>query len=39
MKQLSTGRGNLVGQAEKLREMGASSSKQLPDSLTGQSSE
>lgn len=34
MKQLSTGRGNLVGQAEKLRDLGASSSKKLPDSLT-----
>jgi DNA recombination protein RmuC len=33
MKQLSTGRGNLVGQAEKLRDLGASSSKKLPDEI------
>jgi DNA recombination protein RmuC len=33
MKQLSTGRGNLVGQAEKLRDLGASSSKKLPEDL------
>lgn len=34
MKQLSTGAGNLVGQAEKLRELGANSSKKLPGDLT-----
>lgn len=39
MNQLSTGRGNLVGQAEKLRELGANSSKKLPESLTGHSVE
>lgn len=30
-KQLSTGRGNLVGKAEELKKMGANASKQLPD--------
>ena len=39
MKQLSTGRGNLVGQAEKLRDLGANSSKKLPESVTNQSIE
>ena len=34
MKQLSTGRGNLVGQAEKLRELGANASQKLPGDLT-----
>ncbi len=34
MKQLSTGAGNLVGQAEKLRELGVNSSKKLPGDLT-----
>lgn len=34
MKQLSTGAGNLVGQAEKLRDLGANSSKKLPGDLT-----
>lgn len=33
MKQLSTGAGNLVGQAEKLRELGANASKKLPNEL------
>lgn len=33
MKQLSTGAGNLVGQAEKLRDLGASASKKLPGDL------
>jgi len=37
MKQLSTGRGNLIGQAEKLRDLGASSSKKLPDVILEQS--
>lgn len=32
-KQLSSGRGNLVGQAEKLRELGVKTKKQLPQSL------
>lgn len=34
MKQLSAGAGNLVGQAEKLRELGANASKKLPGDLT-----
>jgi DNA recombination protein RmuC len=34
MNQLSTGSGNLVGQAEKLRELGANASKNLPVDLT-----
>jgi len=34
MKQLSTGAGNLVGQAEKLKELGANTSKVLPNELT-----
>ena len=34
MKQLSTGAGNLVGQAEKLRELGANASKKLPGELS-----
>lgn len=33
-KKLSTGRGNLVRQAEMLKEMGAETSKSLPDKLT-----
>ena len=32
-KQLSTGRGNLVGRAEELKKMGANASKQLPDKI------
>lgn len=32
-KQLSTGRGNLIGQAEKLRDLGVKSRKKLPASL------
>ncbi len=32
-KKLSSGRGNLVGQAEKLRELGVKTKKQLPQSL------
>lgn len=32
-KQLSEGRGNLVGQAEKLRKLGASNSKRIPDAF------
>lgn len=35
MKKLSEGRGNLVGKAEELREMGAKSSKQLPSEILG----
>jgi len=31
MKKLSTGRGNLIGQAENLRRLGVSSKKQLPE--------
>jgi DNA recombination protein RmuC len=34
MKQLSTGAGNLVGQAEKLRDLGANASKKLSGELT-----
>lgn len=34
-KQLSSGRGNLVGQVEKLKTLGARASKQLPDKLLG----
>lgn len=33
LKQLSTGRGNLVGRAEELKKMGADAKKQLPDKL------
>ena len=33
MKQLSTGAGNLVGQAEKLRDLGANASKKIPGDL------
>lgn len=33
MNKLSDGTGNLVGQAEKLRELGAGSSKKLPDEI------
>lgn len=32
-KQLSEGRGNLVGQAEKLRKLGASNSKRIPEAF------
>lgn len=32
-KQLSTGRGNLVGRAEELKKMGANANKQIPDKL------
>ncbi|MDD3788397.1 MAG: DNA recombination protein RmuC [Petrimonas sp.] len=32
-KQLSSGRGNLIGQAEKLRELGVKAKKELPQSL------
>tara|TARA_R110000868_G_scaffold304437_6_gene565018 strand:+ start:1477 stop:2799 length:1323 start_codon:yes stop_codon:yes gene_type:complete len=35
LNRLSTGAGNLVGQADKLRKLGAKASKQLPSSLTG----
>lgn len=34
--QLKSGRGNLVGQAEKLRELGVKAKKTLPSSLTGE---
>jgi DNA recombination protein RmuC len=30
-KQLSTGRGNLIGRIEELKKMGAKAAKQLPD--------
>jgi DNA recombination protein RmuC len=33
--KLSTGRGNLVGQVEKLRELGAKAGKQLPEDVVG----
>jgi DNA recombination protein RmuC len=39
MKRLSSGRGNLVRQAEQLRKMGASANLQLPDSLVKDSEE
>lgn len=32
-KQLSTGRGNLIGRAEELKKMGANASKQFPDKI------
>ena len=32
-KQLSTGRGNLIGRIEELKKMGANASKQLPERL------
>ena len=35
IKKLSEGRGNLVGKAEELREMGAKATKQLPDEILG----
>jgi DNA recombination protein RmuC len=35
MKKLSEGRGNLVGKAEELREMGAKANKQLPSEVLG----
>jgi DNA recombination protein RmuC len=34
MNKLSTGRGNLVGRAEKLRKMGAKATKALPSQFT-----
>jgi DNA recombination protein RmuC len=39
MKQLSTGSGNLVGQAEKLRKLGANASKTLPQDLVQEENE
>lgn len=39
MNQLSTGRGNVLGRAEKLKRMGASASKSLPSSLTSEDAE
>lgn len=33
LKQLSTGRGNVIGKIEELRKMGASTSKQLPERI------
>lgn len=33
MKQLSTGRGNVIGRIEELKKMGANASKQLPDKV------
>lgn len=33
MKQLSSGRGNLIGRVEELKKMGAAASKQIPDKL------
>ena len=33
LKQLSTGRGNVIGKIEELKKMGASASKQLPDRI------
>ncbi len=37
-KRLATGRGNLVGRARALRELGVEASRELPDSLTGEDS-
>jgi DNA anti-recombination protein RmuC len=34
MKKLVTGRGNLVNQAEKLREMGAKNTKRIDEKIT-----
>ncbi len=36
MSKLSVGRGNLVARVEKLKQLGARASKQLPENLTGQ---
>ncbi len=36
-KQLSTGRGNLIGRTEELKKMGANAAKQLPDRLINES--
>jgi DNA recombination protein RmuC len=33
MKQLGTGRGNLIGKVEELKKMGAAASKQIPDKM------
>ena len=33
MKQLGTGRGNLIGKVEELKKMGAAANKQIPDKL------
>jgi DNA recombination protein RmuC len=33
LKQLSTGKGNLIGKVEELKKMGAAASKQIPDKL------
>ena len=33
MKQLSSGRGNVIGRIEELKKMGANASKQLPDKI------
>lgn len=38
-KQLSSGRGNLIGQAEKLRELGVKTKKNLPNSLLNEADE
>jgi len=39
MKQLSEGRGNLIGQAEKLRDLGVKGKKELPQSLINDNDE
>ncbi len=39
MGQLKDGRGNLIGQAEKLRELGVKTKKNLPQSMLGEDSE
>jgi DNA recombination protein RmuC len=36
LKKLSTGRGNIIGMAEKMKEMGAKASKQLPMDIDGE---
>ncbi len=39
MNKLKTGKGNLIGRAEKIKELGAKSSKHIPKNLLGQSEE
>jgi len=33
MNKLSTGKGNLIGRAERIKELGAKATKSLPDNL------
>ena len=39
MNKLSTGKGNIIGRAQKIKELGAKSSKQIPRNLLGQTEE